>query len=282
MSEKYTYGYSDFLYNKANLGSLTDEIITSSITVALDYINADTSGVDIWFKAALPSADVTTLSGIVVAHEGEPLPDVEPPRMSDGRPIVRADTRPLETETFFTMAGDTASGIGDGTVMMWDMDEDDDWTDLGNGYMRKKFELSFNNVLYLKDGTIYFFNAPWGSWIDFYITVPAGSYYPNEYGTIPASALGLSGNDMYAYASNDVLYRCYVNKHHMFGDCPMGDELNTEGASVDGLPVGWKLTGHIHAPATSSGTGFKGYASLESYRARTVVLPGDPLGPPTT
>ena len=206
----------------------------------------------------------------------------EGPTMDDGRPVVRADTRPLETETYFTMAGDTASGVGDGAAMRWDMDEDGDWVDNGDGYKKKVFELAFNNKIYLKDGSIYFFNAPWGAYVEFYITVPAGQYYPNIYGSIPASALGLPGDDMYDYASVNVLYQCYVNKHYMYGDCPMGDELNAEGAAVNGLPTTWTLTGHIHAPATASGTGFKGFASVECYRERTVVLPGDPLGPPTT
>lgn len=281
MAEKYTYLFSDFPNNKIDSTRLALEIRESSITHALDYINTYASECGVWFKDVLTPTEETTLSGIVSSHTGEIL-IIAPPTMPDGRPIIRADTRPLETETFFTMAGDTASGIGDGTIMKWNMDEDDNWTDIGDGYMLKKFEISFNNVLYLKDGTIYFFNAPWGARIDFYITVPAGGYYPNPYGAIPAAALGQPGNDMYSQADGDVLYRCYVNKHHMYGDCPMGDELNTEGASVDGLPVGWKLTGHVQAPATALGTGFKGYASLESYRERTVVLPGDPLGPPTT
>jgi hypothetical protein len=206
----------------------------------------------------------------------------EGPKMNDGRPLVRADTRPLDTETYFTMTGDTTSGVGDGLAMVWDMDNDDDWVDNGDGSKKKVFNITFTNEIFLKDGTIYFFNAPWGAFVEFYITVPSGEYYPNEYGAIPASALGLPGDDMYAQAtSGDVLYQCYVNKHRMYGDCPMGDELNAEGAAINGLPIGWYLTGHIHAPATASGTGFKGYASIECYRAKTIVLPGDPLGPPT-
>jgi len=195
------------------------------------------------------------------------------PQMADGRPLVRADTRPLETETYFTMAGDTVSGVGDGLPMTWNMDDDDDWEDIGDGMTRKIFKLTFNHEIYLKDGAIYFFNAPWGAWVDFYIAVPAGGYYPNQYGSIPASALGQPGDGMWEYAATDVLYQCYVNRHYMHGDCPMGDELNAEGAAINGLPVGWYLMGHIHAPATASGTGFKGYASIECYRERTIVLP---------
>jgi len=282
MAEKYTYPYSNFLYNKANLSSLSQEIGDSDIAIALDYINSDNAEVDVWFKAVLPSADETTLSGIVAAHEGEPPAIITAPIMEDGRPLVRADTRPLNTETYFTMAGDTASGIGDGASMAWNMDEDDDWFDIGDGYKKKIFKLTFNHEIYLKDGSIYFFNAPWGAWVDFYIAVPAGGYYPNAHGSIPAAALGQPGDGMWSYATTDTLYQCYVNRHYMHGDCPMGDELNAEGAAINGLPVGWYLMGHIHAPATASGTGFKGYASIECYREKTIVLPGDPLGDPTT
>jgi len=206
------------------------------------------------------------------------------PTMTDGRPIVRADTRPLSTQTWFSMAGDTASGIGDGTQMIWDMDADDDWYEdpTDPGMLKKKLQLSFNDLLYLKDGTIYFYNAPWGAYADFYITVPAGNYYPNPYGGIPSEALGLPPGDVYGYAATDVKYSCYVNHHFMYGSCPMGDELNAEGASIDGVPIGWYVEGHIHAPATASGTGFKGFASLECYRERSVILPGDTFGPPTT
>jgi hypothetical protein len=225
------------------------------------------------------STDLTKLKALRIAFDAVAE---EGPKMADGRPLVRADTRPLDTETYFTMAGDTASGIGDGAPMMWNMDEDDDWFDTGDGYKKKIFKLTFNHEIYLKDGSIYFFNAPWGAHVEFYITVPAGGYYPNEYGPIPASALGQPGDGMWAYAATDILYQCYVNKHYMHGDCPMGDELNAEGAAINGLPVGWYLMGHIHAPATASGTGFKGYASIECYREKTIVLPGDPLGDPTT
>ena len=284
MAEKYTYNISsDFPNSKISVGKLSKEIQSSAITTALDYINASQTECDIWFKDTLSAADsTTTLSGVIAAHDGEPFSEIEPPTMEDGRPLVRADTRPLETETYFTMAGDTVSGVGDGAPMRWNMDEDDDWFDVGDGYKKKIFKLTFNHEIYLKDGSIYFFNAPWGAYVDFYITVPAGGYYPNEYGSIPAAALGQPGDGMWSYAATDTLYQCYVNRHYMHDDCPMGDELNAEGAAINGLPVGWYLMGHIHAPATASGTGFKGYASIECYREKTIVLPGDPLGDPTT
>ena len=249
------------------------------------YCNTESAWVTTWretIPTVCPNNEGHTIVSGSIAIIDKKL--AEAPTMDDGRPIVRADTRPLTTQTWFTMAGDTASGIGDGTVMKWDMDNDDDWYEDPNDatIMKKKIQLTFNDELYLKDGTIYFYDAPWGCYCEFYIVVPAGGYYPNPFGAIPASALGLPGDDTYSYAATDIKISNYVNKHHMYGSCPMGDELNAEGASVDGVPVGWYLEGHIHAPATASGSGFKGFASIECYRERSVVLPGDPLGPPTT
>jgi len=212
----------------------------------------------------------TIISGSIVIIESIME---EGPTMSDGRPLVRADTRPLETQTYFTMAGDTASGIGDGQLLLWDFENDDDIIDAPTGYKTKEIKLSFIDPIYLKDGTIYFFDAPWGASCDMHVVVPAGNYYPNSNGSIPASALGLPGSDMYSYASQDTIYVTYVNKHHMYGSCPMGDELNAEGAAVDAVPVGWYVVGHI---TTTSGDNIsKGFASFECYRARTVLLEGD-------
>jgi len=219
--------------------------------------------------------DLTKLKALRLAFDAPPE---EGPSMADGRPIVRADTRPLDTQTYFTMAGDTASGIGDGTRLCWDFSNDDDVVECDyyvtpDGYKTKHVELEFIDPIYLKDGTLYFFDAPWGEYCDMQVVVPAGNYYPNAHGSIPASALGLPGTDMYSYAATDTVFVSYVNKQHMYGDCPMGDELNAEGAAVSAIPVGWYIVGHI--TTVSGDNTSKGYASFECYRHRTVLLPGD-------
>jgi len=103
--------------------------------------------------------------------------------------------------------------------------------------------------------------------------VPAGSYYPNEHGAISASALGLPGNDTYSYASDDTTYYRYVNRHYMYGNCPMGDELNAEGAMVDALPSGWFIRAGIVTLVSDNIS--KGFAEFEMYRHRSVILEGD-------
>jgi len=64
-------------------------------------------------------------------------------------------------------------------------------------------------------------------------------------------------------------------KHRMFGSCPMGDELNAEGASLYPIPVGWHVCGLIITPESDNIS--KGYASLEMYRCHTMLLPGQTL-----
>lgn len=270
------YQYSltaDFPNHAVHVGALFREIQASSITVAVEEINSYGDTVVISMKSAISGAEETTLDSIVAAHQGV-SDDIDPPTMEDGRPIVRADTRPLDYETFFTMAGDS-TGIGTGQLIRWDFSNDDDeytGDDVPSGFKAKRFELTFMCPIHLKDGTIYFYSAPWGSYIDLDIYVPAGSYYPNDGGSIPASALGLPGSQMYSYASVDTLYQRYVNRHQMYGDCPMGDELNAEGAAVNALPIGWKVVGTVFTP-TSDNTS-KGFGSLEMYRCHTVLKTG--------
>jgi len=281
MSTKYTFSIiNDTLNSLVNLSRLTSNIGDSDITISLDYLNTNADVCDVWFKADLSSGEETTLSEVMAAHTGAAPDVIEPPTMADGRPIVRADTRPLDTSTYFTMAGDTVSGIGNGTPLMWDFSNDDDteecaYYDTPDGYKSKHIELTFIDPIYLKDGALYFFDAPWGAYCDMQVVVPAGNYYPNDHGAIPASALGLPGTQMYSYAATDTAYVAYVNKHHMYGDCPMGDELNAEGAAVDPVPVGWKLVGHI--TTVSGDNTSKGFASFECYRHRTVLLTGDTI-----
>lgn len=204
------------------------------------------------------------------------------PLAPDGREIIRADSRPVGTQTYFTMSGDSATGIGDGGELRWDFSNDDymyDSNDVENGptvasgIKAKRLDIEFHEPIHTKDGAVYFFDAPWGSYCEMFITVPAGNYYPNPAGSIPAAALGLSGTDMYAYATKDVFYGSFIQKHYMYETCAMGDDLNSEGSQVDATPTGWYITGLIFTPESDNVS--KGYASLEIYRKKSVLLPGE-------
>ena len=59
-----------------NSNSLTREITGSTITRALDYISTEADILNVWFKAALDTNEVATLTGIVGAHTGLILEDL--------------------------------------------------------------------------------------------------------------------------------------------------------------------------------------------------------------
>jgi hypothetical protein len=198
------------------------------------------------------------------------------PVSPDGKEMVRADSRPGGTQTVFTMCGDSEDGILNGTPMRWDFSNDDDLfygPTVPSGMKCKRVSMFFNDPVYLKDGTLYFFDAPWGAYLEMCVAVPAGNYYPNPTGGVPASALGLPGDDMYAYAADDVPYAHYVTNHYIYGDCPMGDELNAEGCQLDPIPTGWHVNGYIYTLENDNTS--KGFGCFEMYRARTTLLPGE-------
>ena len=284
MAEKYTFSLSAFTTSSGvvNLGRLTNEIQESAIVTALDFITSAVDHCDIWFKAALSSEDVIVLNGIVASHPGTPLPDVDPaPRMADGRPLVRADTRPLNTMTYFTMRGDSDDNICHGTELSWDWSDSTaniyTGLDIPPGYKCKQMLLKFHCPVYLKDGTMYFYDAPWGCFARFEIAVPPNNYYPNPAGNIPAAALGLQNDDrMFSFSGNDIVpYQVYVSYHRLHGSCPMGDELNAEGAAIDALPPGWYVRCRVFTLVSDNIS--KGHASLEMYRCHTLLLPGQTI-----
>jgi len=68
---KYTYSISaDTLNNKVNSDKLGSEISSSSIVIALDYIETAADVLDIWMKDALSAGDQTTLTNTVNTHDG--------------------------------------------------------------------------------------------------------------------------------------------------------------------------------------------------------------------
>ena len=280
---KYTYSIiNDFPNSRVDVNKLSLEIQNSQLTIALDYINTDDDKCNIWFKDVLSPLDSTsTLPSIIAAHDGEPvLIDDLSLRAPDGRLIVRADSRPVGFQTYYTMAGDdSTAGIGMGQEIVWDFSNDDDLVTgdhVPSGMKCKEFLLSFLCPIYTKDGCVYFFDAPWGQYLTMDIVIPPNQYYPNPYGNIPASALGLSGNDMYAYTGSEyVVYCVYLMKYRMCGTCPMGDEINAEGSAVNPMPPNWRMRGRIYTPIDDNIS--KGYAELEVHRCHTALMPGQTL-----
>jgi len=126
MSSKYTYSITDFLNDKVASDSLTDEIASSDITVALDYIVSTPSDCDIWFKADISASEYTTLNGVVASHKGEPLPDnatqnvdlIDEYRDRSGKLRVHQTSRKLGMRIMWTGVGDDPTdphAVGGGT-----------------------------------------------------------------------------------------------------------------------------------------------------------------------
>ena len=266
MATKYTKSISgEFPNQKVCSERLIQEIGNSDIVTAIDYINTFGDVCDIWFKASLSSVDATSLDRIVAIHSGDPVLEASAPTDADGKPIIRSDSRPLNTETYFTTAGDDQE-LGDGKDSYFDFSNGDDIIDSTSvvpvGYKLKRMKLSFADPIYLKEGTIYFFNASKKSYAQLLIVCPTGQYYYDR---------SLNSQQ----ASEDTPLIRYVNKHYFAGDCPMGDELNTEGCAINALPPNYELWVDMFVPEDN--TTCYGWVSLEMYRLRSVLLPGESL-----
>jgi len=205
-------------------------------------------------------------------------------KAADGRPITRADSRPRGYTTNFTSQGDSLASIGNGKLLAWDFSNAGDLvvdsltTTIPVGYKRKRLEVGFSDKVYIKEGTIYFHGAPKGCYLDFWVICKAGGVYADPNGAIPGSAIGLDPNTMYTVATVDTPITHYVNHHHIQADCPMGDELNTEGASEAGLPTQQqKYVLWIEATTPIADNTSNGYLEIEIYRFRTHLLPGESL-----
>lgn len=176
---------------------------------------------------------------------------------------VISDSKPPHYFTVFTSIGDSATDIGNGQNLFWDWSNEDNIvaTD-APGMKLKRMKLSFLDEIYIKEGAIYFADALKGSYSRLRVICPAGQYYLNHLGAP-------------AFATEDVTIVDYIPKLFMFGSCPMGDEQNTESCSRDVLPKTFQLWLDIHAPTNDMVS--YGHVSLELYRARTCLLPNEPV-----
>jgi len=211
--------------------------------------------------------DVSVVKGIDIEQNNSDLLDFETnyketanspitPLSDDGKTVVRAESRPLDTTTYFTMAGDSENNIGDGKKLFWDFSNNDDIVEAPEGYKRKRVEFSFIDSVYIKEGALYFHNAKKGSYVCVAVVCPAGQYYYKNDGSP-------------ALATEDIMISRYVNHHFFQNNCPMGDELNTESCSAE-IPSNYKFWIEVTVPDIDEDS--NGYISMELYRKRTRVL----------
>ena len=129
---KYEFSITnDFPNGKVATDALESEISESQITTALDHIDTLGDTCDIWFKSALSPTEESYLSDVIDAHQGNPLESYEQVEIVNKVALlatnlhdkveVHESSRPGNTTTYFTGAGDdiaNLSDVGNGTRFM--------------------------------------------------------------------------------------------------------------------------------------------------------------------
>lgn len=183
----------------------------------------------------------------------------EGPSDFGGRPIVRPDSRPAGTTPAFIGCGD-GDGIFDGKDIFWDFSNNDDIVTTVSGYKKKVLDFAFNDNVWIKDGTRYFFDAIKGSYNNILVICTSGSYYYDR-DSVPH------------LATEDVEISRYIYHCFLSGSCSCGDEFNNEGVGQSPLPPGYVLRVEVIVPDSDNCS--YGWANLELYRERSCLLPGE-------
>lgn len=180
------------------------------------------------------------------------------PLSSDGKEIIRSESRPLGYTTVFTCQADSNNNIGDGKLLAWDFSNQEDEIEMptGSNIRKKRIEFKFLDNIHIKEGAVYFFNTKKGTYGDVYIVCPEGQYY-------------LDNDKQPHLATEDTIVEHYMIHQFIQGDCPMGDEFNTEACSEQ-VPLNYKFYIEITSPISDNES--NGYIVLELYRIRTVIL----------
>jgi len=199
------------------------------------------------------------------------------PTSSDslGRWIVRVDSRRKSWDTAFQGSGDDVQNMkeGEGAPFLFDFSapiDDNRWVneDVPVGYKQQSIKWNFMDPVYVKEGSVYFFSMPKGSYIDFYVGVTQG--YPYDI-KIPDEN----------YNITRILKTCTVPylrfahwAMHLYleGSCPMGDELNTESAAeVLAYPF-HVFECVVTVPEVTGWQDAHGHWVIELYKPRTVYF----------
>lgn len=186
---------------------------------------------------------------------------------SIGRPVMKVDSKRKYYETVFMGAGDdcTTKQIGSGTEFRFDFSDEKNLVSAPEGYLRKRIDWRFCDLIYMKEGTIYFYNAPKGSYVDMYLVAPAG--YPYQ-----IKSADSTGNitKTFQIAQQETIFQRWICKYWIEGSVPMGDELNTE-ASTDSPAYPYMIwRAEITVPNVEGYQNFHGHWTLEVYRSRSV------------
>jgi hypothetical protein len=190
-----------------------------------------------------------------------------------GRWVVRSDSRKNGWDTVFQGSGDDMVGgkIGGGTPFRFDFEapaDDPRWRtpeqdpSIPEGYKRQRLDWYFNDWTYVKEGTIYFYNIPKGSFINMWIVAPAGAPFTrkrlDQYQNLERVN--------YIHEDSEVPFVHWVVNYPVEGTCPMGDELNTESAAETPAYPGLIWRAEFTIPEVQDWEQAHGHYSLELYR----------------
>jgi hypothetical protein len=159
----------EFIYTRdINIAQLQDEILGSSITIAVQSISSSNNDVTITFKADLSVQEESILDSIIENHvpQDEETADVVKLGSTEdnyGTPIVYATSKPLDHYVCFQGASDSVDEIGGGNKITFH---------LSSKTEKQTKEFTFNEDVYIKDGYMITKNAPLGACIDIEIIHP--------------------------------------------------------------------------------------------------------------
>lgn len=189
----------------------------------------------------------------------------------DGREIVKSSSIPFNTQTCFTMVGDSSVGIGDGNKMEWNASSDNWITDssspyiiypLPDGFKRSIMRLRFNDPVYIKEGALFYWGVQKGTYVDFIVVCPQGQYYYNR-------------NKEVNLATSHIPISHYAMHHFIYDTCPCGIYVNAETCQDIATPINYETWFCITVPQTD--TSSFGFARFTLYRKRTSLYPGELL-----
>lgn len=188
-----------------------------------------------------------------------------------GRWVVRSDSRKTDWDVVFQGAGDDCSTgiLGGGIPFRFDfsaLPDDLRWDENApTGYKMQTIDWMFCDWTFLKEGTLYFYNMPKGSYVNFTIVSPPGTVYFKKIATSDLTVL----KEQLPTNNKWITWMHWVINYGMEGSCPMGDELNTESAAENAAPSFFIWRAQICVPNITGYEDAHGHWSLEIYRMST-------------
>lgn len=195
-----------------------------------------------------------------------------------GRWIVRADSRRKDYDTMFLGCGDNTQlrTIGGGAEFRFDMsapEADSRWVAAPEGHVRQRIDWSFIDTTYIKGGSVFFFDMPKNSWIDFKFLIPKGyPFFKKRVNPVTADPYWES---TLTFCTEDTVIGNWVDHHWLEGTCPMGHTLEPEAAHENPSPPFVIYRCEITVPTTQGWELAHGNFGIELYRGRTVKWPED-------